>query len=382
GGAEIVAATMAEGLQQHLQRVFVVTTRPFQSFRSLSTEQVSLGDVSVYRFYPFNLYHYLQGERFPYLVRLLWHAIDLANLHSYFSVKRILQRERPDVVITHNLTGIGFLIVLLLRRLRVKHVHIVHDVQLYDPSGIILNRTGKTFAQRLLAALGYHSLMRFLFNSVSIVISPSQFLLDFYRTKGFFVHTPTEVIPNPVTLSAVIPHRESDVLRLLYIGRVSREKGIVQLLEKLRTRPELPIQMRVVGTGPELSDLIAKTSADRRFSLYGWLTRTSIVKILSDTDVLVVPSLLYDNFPTVVGEALSCGVPAVVSNIGGAKEIVRNGHNGWVFPAGDWDALLDRIEHLIARPQEVRRAARNARPSVENLSVAHYVQRLLTALQT
>ncbi len=392
GGAEMVAQTMAEGLRKHGQRVFVITTRPYQSLKSLTMQREMAGEVPVYRFYPLNFYHYAQGFRFHPLVRFFWHVFDIFNVHSVIVIKKILGQEKPDIVITHNMMGIGFLIPRLIRRLGMRHVHILHDVQLYNPSGLIVK--GETsFAQLLANALGYSTLMKFLFSKTNLIISPSQFLLDFYRDRGFLKNIRTAVLPNPVQL----PPASSDqrqgpalprlgftgpTLRLVYVGHLSKAKGIAGLVEVMLRLHTMPLTLKVIGKGPLMTTLKEKTASDSRISFYGWLSPANVREILHDSDIVVVPTLCYDNSPTVVFEALSSGVPVIVSDIGGAKEIVRDGYNGWVFEADNWSALGQLLTRLAGSRQEVSLRAAQARASIAHLSIDQYTRTLLNRIGT
>jgi len=79
--------------------------------------------------------------------------------------------------------------------------------------------------------------------------------------------------------------------------------------------------------------------------------------VLDGLDVLIVPSLCYENTPTVIYEALAHGIPVIVSDQGGMKELVETYRGGWLFPRGDVRALAELIERLARDREEVRRAA-------------------------
>jgi glycosyltransferase involved in cell wall biosynthesis len=72
--------------------------------------------------------------------------------------------------------------------------------------------------------------------------------------------------------------------------------------------------------------------------------------VLAETDVLLVPSLWYENSPLVVQEAIAAGVPILASNLGALAEKVRPGVNGWLCPPGDIAAWRAQIRSLIEDP--------------------------------
>ncbi|MBI4090626.1 MAG: glycosyltransferase [Candidatus Komeilibacteria bacterium] len=382
GGAEVVAARMAEGLSNHLQQVVVVTTMPFASWHSFSIHQSNESGITIYRFFPLNVFYYLNIARYGYGTRFLWRILDIFNLHSLVQVARILNREKPDVVITHNLTGMGMLHPILLACMRIRHIHLVHDVQLVAPSGVIM--LGKEFgaSQGVYAYTGYVWLMRFIFSKVRTVISPSQFLLTFYTRYGFFRSAKKIILQNPIAQPRRfrIPNRTGH-LRLLYVGSVSRAKGVALLLNALRAIPHAAAVLNIVGTVVQSQELRTIAGDDRRITFHGWVGSSAVEQMLVESDILVVPSILYDNSPTVVYEALSHGVPVLVSDLGGAQEAVQQDVNGWVFPAGDQAALSKIILDLSQDRHRVERAACGSIPSIAACTVERYTGQLLTVIQ-
>ncbi|MEK7211016.1 MAG: glycosyltransferase, partial [Patescibacteria group bacterium] len=137
-GASIVAQNIAEGLKSAGHDIFVISTAPYEDKNSFTPKKRELGGVRVYEFFPANVYHYLNGSRHNFFVRFIWHICDILNLHSFFVVKKILEDEKPDIVWTHNLMGVGMLAVEAVKLLGLRHWHTAHDVQLSLPSGLII----------------------------------------------------------------------------------------------------------------------------------------------------------------------------------------------------------------------------------------------------
>lgn len=382
GGAEVVAARMVSGLRENLQHVVVITSKPYERLGDLSAKQVFIDDVPVYNFYPFNIYHYLEDFRFPAPLRALWHFLDIFNIHSYVQIRNILRQEKPDLVITHNLIGLGFLTPRLIRGLKLRHWHILHDVQLYNPSGIIMADEPEDWKQRVYNFLGYPRIMRWLFAPVTSVISPSKFLLDFYKSRGYFRQAKTLVLPNPVEVgSSRNESGTSDVLRLVYVGQISRAKGVLPLIDAIDNAPDLPVKLTIIGTGPQAPLLAKRVAGNKRFEYLGWQYAPQIKKVFSQSDALIFPTLCYDNSPTVVFESLSHGLPVVAADSGGVNEIVRDGFNGWLFPVGDWASMTKLLHRLQKEPHEIRRCASCSRSSVAALGRDAYIAKLMSLME-
>ncbi len=386
GGAELVAAMEAEGLKKALQHVFVISTRPanihvhgqmvWRTGLWTSTRD-EVGEVEVIRFNPVNLYYYLDDFKFPGFIRLFWHLFDIFNVFSYGKIKNILLKEKPDIVITHNLMGISFLIPLLLRRLKIRHIHTLHDIQLSSPSGLIILGKEKAWIHKFFRAIGYIRLMRALMGSPEAVISPSKFLLDFYSQDKFFPKSTKYIMPNPIKGLMAIPKKPTDNLELIYLGQIHSAKGVLELIKNFKQIDEPKIRLHIVGAGPDLSRAQHLAKSDERIIFYGWLPHHELGKVLPQMDVVVVPSLCYENSPTVIYESLSLGLPVLAADIGGAAELIREGINGWIFPAGDFSVLQNKIKGLYKEKDKIGLMADNCRRSVAAFGLDNYVNNIL-----
>lgn len=378
GGAEIIAALETEGLKDAWQHVFVVSSRPYKDWKSLQISKDFNDDFNIFRFYPLNLYYYLNDFKFPAFIRLFWHLFDIFNIFSYFKIKKILLAEKPDVVITHNLMGLGFLTPYLLRRLKIKHVHTLHDVQLVTPSGLILQGQENSWQHQFFKYLGYPKLMRSLFASPEIVVSPSKFLLNYYQDHGFFPKSQKVVLPNPIKNINQINKKNNYNLELLFLGQVHQAKGILNLIEVFKSINLPSLKLNIIGVGPDLVKAKNLAKDDKRIHFHDWLSHQEMIPILEKTDVLVVPSLCYENSPTVIYESLALGIPVLAADIGGVAELISEGKNGWVFPAGDKKILKNKIISLHQNRDQIRLLNDNCHRSVNAYLLSNYIEKILS----
>lgn len=389
GGAEIIAAMEAEGLKKSWQHVFVISTRPagvkvvgnsiFQT--GLWTTTIDhVNEVDIYRFNPVNLYYYLDDFKYPGFIRLFWHLFDVFNIFSYFKVKKILFREKPDLVITHNLMGIGFLIPRLIRQLKIKHLHTIHDVQLITPSGLIVYGREQAFSHKFFKAIGYVALMRRLMGSPDIVISPSKFLLDLYEQSHFFPQSTKQVLPNPIKGTINIKKRPGAKLELIYLGQVHEAKGVLEMIRSFR-RLKLPhVRLHIVGVGSALARAKELAKGDKRIWFHGWLSHNRLMPLLTEMDVLLVPSLCYENSPTVIYESLAMGMPVLTADIGGSAELIKEGVNGWIFPAGDFNTFNRKVIALYKQREKIKLMAPACQKSISQYQLDKYIEKVLTLI--
>ncbi len=110
--------------------------------------------------------------------------------------------------------------------------------------------------------------------------------------------------------------------------------------------------MRSPGTDPDLPDLrrrVAELDLDGRVRFSGPLNRDAVLMLFRAADASLLTSS-WENFPHTVVEALAAGTPVIATAVGGVPELVRDGENGLLVPAGDHDALAAAIRRLIGEP--------------------------------
>ena len=155
-------------------------------------------------------------------------------------------------------------------------------------------------------------------------------------------------------------------VRLLYVGRISREKDLDVLANAYRRLREegLSVQLFVVGHGP-YSQALSETLPDAVFT--GYLTGLELATAYASADVFAFPSTT-DTFGNVIIEAQASGVPVVVSDSGGPKELVDDKTNGLVTKSHDVEDFTRAIRALIVDPALRERMGDCARQSVIDLS--------------
>jgi len=99
-----------------------------------------------------------------------------------------------------------------------------------------------------------------------------------------------------------------------------------------------------------------------------------------DADVLILPSV-EEGFGKVVAEAMACGLPVVVSENTGAKDLVENGENGFIVPIRDVKRLKEKILYFNDNPEITRRMGKNARKTVEKYTWMKYGNEFVKAYE-
>jgi glycosyltransferase involved in cell wall biosynthesis len=171
-----------------------------------------------------------------------------------------------------------------------------------------------------------------------------------------------------------------DGFRLLFVGRLEREKGVEILLEAWRRAGlEDDATLTFAGEGP-------LKPAGRGVRALGRVAREDLPALYSSADALVLPSIRTATFlepwGLVVNEAMHQGTPVIASDAVGAAAggLVQDGRNGLIAPAGDAQALATRIRTLAVNPELRTRLGDAAREDVQPFSEAAWVEGMRQAL--
>lgn len=130
---------------------------------------------------------------------------------------------------------------------------------------------------------------------------------------------------------------------VVFLGRLSEEKGIRTLLEAWDTK-QGDLNLLIIGTGPLEGELQRHASPTVQFA--GQLSHEQVVSHLLTARALVFPSTWYEGQPLVALEAAAAGLPVLLSDLGAMPELFAPGSNDLLFPAGDVEVLGQRLRQL------------------------------------
>jgi len=187
------------------------------------------------------------------------------------------------------------------------------------------------------------------------VFAPSQFLLSTFVQNGFprerLALLPYGLAPDRIAKVDVARPRQP--LRIAFCGVLSPWKAPHLLVDAVRAS-SVDVCVAIRGRVDEpmfqsyIDDCRRRAAGDPRIEFVGAYAHADAGAVFADMDVLVVPSVWYENTPFVVLEAFMAGVPVVASDLGGLSEVIRDGENGLLFRAGDAASLRAAIERLAS----------------------------------
>lgn len=196
------------------------------------------------------------------------------------------------------------------------------------------------------------------------IVAPSAYLADV--AAGWGLERPL-VLPNPVPPPAPVEPVALEPGTLVFVGRLTRQKALATALEAIARVPAA--RLLLVGDGPERASLehrAAELGLDGRVTFLGSRPRDEALRLLAGADAALLSSD-WENLPHSAVEALSVGTPVVSTAVGGVPEVVRDGVNGLLVPAGSPAALAAAVAEVLGNTDLRGRLAAAARPSVERL---------------
>jgi glycosyltransferase involved in cell wall biosynthesis len=156
---------------------------------------------------------------------------------------------------------------------------------------------------------------------------------------------------------------------LVCVGRLSAQKGQLLLIEAAAKLAQKRMDFDIVLAGDgelrsRIQEAIKAKGLDSHVRITGWISGERVLEEIEAARALVLPSFA-EGLPVVIMEAMAAGRPVLSTSVAGIPELVRDGREGWLVPAGDVDALAERMEAVLNAPlEELERMGNAARERV------------------
>lgn len=350
GGAEISAHNLAQWLVAQGHEVGIFTTA-----RNASevADGVMEDGLKIWRVMMPRLYTAFAAIGAPGWQKPIWHAQDMFDPRNTRLLASVLDRFKPDIANVHFIQGIGYNALTALGERDIPTVFTLHDLGLACIKMAMLTN-GKECAKLCTACDATAKLKMSYLRSIRRLgfVSPSR--ANFERVASY---QPIGGYPHAHILNAnrypqpSVAWQPSERPRLLFVGRIDQTKGVHMLLEALdplASRYEFSLKM--VGSGPAEGELRQRYGDRAWLSFTGQIPIAEVTDIMASSDLLFVPSIWQENSPGVIIQAQAVSLPVMGSNKGGIPELVIEGQNGLLVPAGDVPAWRAAIEDVLANP--------------------------------
>ena len=282
---------------------------------------------------------------------------------NIFALKRIISKEKPDLINAHYASGYGTLGRLSGFNKKLLNVWGSDVYDFPNESKLkkrIIEKNLKNYTA--IASTSYcmaEETKKYLENkSKEIFITP--FGVDTEKFKNLNI----EKKENKITVGIVKTLTEKYGIEYLI-------KAIKELENILDTENYKKIRLLIYGKGElknKLEDLTKELQIEDKVIFKGYISNEDVPKALNEMDIFVVPSILNsESFGVVAVEAMACEVPVIVSDVDGLKEVVVNNETGFVVPKRSSKEIANKIKILIENSDTVKKFKKNARERVLKL---------------
>ncbi|MBL8186537.1 MAG: glycosyltransferase [Acidobacteria bacterium] len=380
-GTEKFLLELAKGAQRIGHRVKVVS----YSFRQHSSFSHEEAGVLVREF--------LYGSVPVTFVRLPYEPADqqynLGQGEMLDFARRMLAKEKPDIIHAAHMMGVHDFIYAA-REAGIPYMLTLTDFFLLCPKVTLMTSRNSlcagpeqgTACNQLCSEIPNAEIRRRLeitsefLRQAHRVIAPSKFLGEMFRKE--YGDLNLREIGYGISYSRIRRnlrrYKPGDKLTFFYGGSFIRHKG-VHILAQAFKWVKGDVELKIYGSGQYEHVLTQAAENDPRIKLCGVFSADQIGEVLGQVDVAIVPSIWYENTPIILLEALASNVPAVVTDLGGMTEVVKNGVSGRTFPIGDVLQLRDILQSLIQDPQVLNGYKDNLKGqfilSVEQVALAY-----------
>lgn len=289
-------------------------------------------------------------------------------------ITQLVRDTQPDIAHLHNIARqLTPSIIRALNRAGVPVVQTLHDYQTICPNYLLYTQgspcerchvhkywnaithrcvqNSRSASAVAAAEMTLHNVVLKTYQRyVQRFIAPSRFLYEKLQKWGWRAEQ-LAYLPHFVEKQRCANVEKS--IDVLFVGRLTKEKGVFTLIEAARQMPHRTFVFAGAGVAhAELEDCITKKKLTH-CRVLGHQSTQEIDRLMQAARVVAVPSLWYENAPLVVIEALAFGTPVVASRRGGMPELVRDGHNGFLFEAGSVADLMQALDRALQRPVHI-----------------------------
>lgn len=328
------------------------------------------------------------------------------SMKTYKELKEIIKREKPDIAHFHN---IWYLITpsayYACKDMGIPVIQTFHNFRIFCANGLLLRnyqvcedclgklpfnaikygcyRNSRIYSLPIVLTQYINSILKTWQNKVDAYIALTEFAKDKLIQSGLS-HEKFFVKPNFIS-NPPIPCYKFDNY-ILFVGRLSAEKGINILIEafKLVNNNHHKVSLIIVGDGALRDQLELKVKKEmlKQIEFLGKKSRSDVLNLIQRAKFVVFPSICYEMFPLVVIEAFACGKPVIASSIGAMAELVEDGKTGLLFESGNANDLAEKIKWMLEHEEERIQMGKNARQVFEEKYTAERNFEILIKIYT
>ena len=350
GGAEHSVKLLAENLVNAGYNVSVYTLDGNEK-RLDTLENETINGVCVYRGHDiyFDREKHFHSKNFVEKVMCRLSSIQNKRIKNHLDY--LLERVKPDVVHVNNIYGISSYVWEYFHKRNIKVVYTIRDYFLFDPTA----RVGGTKKPLINAYQNYFRQKSCQY--VDVVTAPSEFTLNVFTREGYFKTAKKKCVVNSIDFRSkdveqIVEEkiaRKEKVVIYLFVGALTHDKGVDNLLEAFQSVNNDNIRLWICGSGPLKKNVQEAQLQDKRILYRGQLPAEELALIYREADVLVAPSTWDEPFGRIIIEGNQYGLAVIGSNKAGIAEILTYMQTGEVVDSNCISDIADKIRSFSNR---------------------------------
>jgi len=316
---------------------------------------------------------------------------NIWSLETYRELKLLIKREKPDIAHFHN---VWYLIspsaYYACKEKGIPVVQTLHNFRIFCTSGLLFRnnkiceecitgnkfkviknslkygcyRNSRIYSLPIAFAEYFHWIKQTWINKVDAYIA----LTEFSRNKFIEAGLPSDkIFVKPNFLPNPPEPNYSYQNYACFIGRISQEKGIDILIEAFKFLENPKYKLKVVGDGKLRNHIELKIKKEKinNIEFLGMRSNSEVITILKSANFLILPSIVYENFPLVLIESFASGKPVIASRLGAMAELIEDKRTGLLFEPGNSNDLSKKIKWMFENDDLLIQMGKNARAEFE-----------------
>lgn len=369
GGTENSVKILAENLQRKGNEVAIYSADSDSNMLEVDT----LNKVKIYRG---NVGNYdliaKMNKSENRITKVRNKLIELNNRSAREEIEKVLEDFKPDIIHTNNLFGISNIIWKIAKEeYNIPVIHTLRDYWMLYP----------IVSKEKLSKILFQPFMKKRTKYVDIVTAPSNCTLNKFIQAGYFKNSIKQCVYNAINIDieetkAIIEKRKiinEEKIRFMYVGMLTENKGIRNLLEAFSKIKDDNISLHIYGQGKLDNLVIQKEEQDYRIKYYGQVTTEELKEEWKKNDVLIVPSIWEEPFGRVVIEANQYGLPVIGANRAGILETINNINTGITYQYNDIEELVKAIKYFENR-ENIKKYYKSIENNIEKYSVVNQIK--------
>ncbi len=318
----------------------------------------------------------LEKNKFNYL------KVPFLSLCLLFNTLFYILKKRDTIINSHWAVPSGLVGAIMNKLFRTTHISTLHAAGVYSLKKLPLSRFIASFIMK--GSSRIYPVSSEVKNVFLSILKNDKRIME--------AENKMKILPMGVWIKKMLLQRENiieirkrnyindDTFLILYIGRLVEKKGVEFLIEAIKNLVEdinvkiKAVKVYICGGGPKkdkLVEFVNNLGLNKIIEFKGIITDNKKIEYINMADIVVVPSIITktgdtEGLPVVILESMAAAKPVIASNVGGIKDVVQDGENGFLVMQQKPSEIHDAILKIFQNPEKANEMSRKAFETIQN----------------